>query len=117
MEAPAKEGEKEQEAEDKCEVTEAKRRESLKDLRELKNMSEDAGWSSKMGSGDQPMGFSHMAGKGDLQRAAAGGRTRNFQSTASWLCGGPEQGSGEGGSLGEPCGWLRVAGIRFRPVL
>ena len=52
MEAPAKEGEKEQEAEDKCEVTEAKRRDSLKDLRELKNMSEDAGWPSKMGSGD-----------------------------------------------------------------
>ena len=108
MEAPAKEGEKEQEAEDKCEVTEAKRRESLKDLRELKNMSEDAGWSSKMGSGDQPMGFSHMAGKGDLQRAAAGGLL------VMW---GPEQGSGEGSSLGEPCGWLRAAGIRFRPVL
>ena len=30
---------------------------------------------------------------------------------------GPQQGSGEGGSLGEPCGWLKVAGIRFRPVL
>lgn len=33
MEAPAKEGRKGAEAEDKCEVTEAKRRESLKDLK------------------------------------------------------------------------------------
>lgn len=104
MEAPAKEGEKEQEAEDKCEVTEAKRRESLKDLRELKNMSEDAGWSSKMGSGDQPMGFSHMAGKGDLQRAAAGGRTRNFQSTASWLCGGHSRAAVKAAAWGSPVG-------------
>lgn len=48
----SKEGQKEEEAEHKCEVTEAKRRDSLKDLRELKNMSEDAGWPSKMGSGD-----------------------------------------------------------------
>lgn len=52
MEAPAKEGKKEEEAEHKCEVMETKRRDSLKDLRELKNMSEDAGWPSKMGSGD-----------------------------------------------------------------
>ena len=51
MEAPAKEGKKEEEAEHKCEVMETKR-DSLKDLRELKNMSEDAGWPSKMGSGD-----------------------------------------------------------------
>lgn len=35
-----------------CEITEARRRKSLKDLRELKNMSKDAGWSSKMGIGD-----------------------------------------------------------------
>lgn len=70
-------------------------------------MSEDAGWSSKMGSGDQPMGFSHMAGKGDLQRAAAGGRTRNFQSTASGYVG-PEQGKGEGAAWGSP--WVAEGG-------
>lgn len=35
-----------------CETTKARRRESLKDLGELKNMSKDAGGSSKMGTGD-----------------------------------------------------------------
>lgn len=34
------------------EVTKARRRESLKGLRELKNMSKDAGWSSNMRTGN-----------------------------------------------------------------
>lgn len=54
MEAPAGVGERgrKQRENHECEVTEARRTESLKDLGELKNMSKDEGWPSKMRTGD-----------------------------------------------------------------